>query len=69
MGDYNIDSIQDRPSIIHPAYGVSKGKRFDLLQIMSGFVADGDGLMLSCHIFNGNSADYEYNNMVLSTLN
>lgn len=69
MGDYSRASNQNHPSIVHPAYGVSKEKRFDLLQIMSGAVADGDGLMLFCHILDGNTADCEYNNLMLSTLN
>ena len=68
-GDYNSESEEKRPSIVNPAYGVSKEKRFDLLQIMSGSVADGDGLVLFCHILDGNTADCEYNNMMLSVLN
>jgi len=68
-GDYNSSSDQKHPSIVNPAYGVSKEKRFDLLQIMSGSVADGDGLVLFCHILDGNTADCEYNNMMLSVLN
>lgn len=68
-GDYYSESDQKRPSIINPAFGVSKEKRFDLLQIMSGSVADGDGLVLFCHILDGNTADCEYNNMILSVLN
>lgn len=68
FGDY-YGSDQKLPSIINPAFGVSKEKRFDLLQIMSGSVADGDGLVLFCHILDGNTADCEYNNMMLSVLN
>ena len=67
-GDYNRGSDQKRPSIVNPAYGVSKEKRFDLLQIMSGSVADEDGLVLFCHVLDGNTADCAYNNMILSIL-
>ncbi len=35
---------------------------------MSGSVTDGDGLVLFCHILDGNTADCEYNNLVLSAL-
>lgn len=68
-GDYNSGSDQKIPSIVNPARGVSKEKRFELLQIMSGSVADGDGLVLFCHILDGNTADCAYNNMILSVLN
>lgn len=68
-GDYLSGTDQKCPSILNPAYGVSKEKRFDLLQIMSGSVSDGDGLVLFCHILDGNTADCEYNNMILSVLN
>ena len=67
-GDYYSESDQKRSSIVNPAYGVSKEKRFDLLQIMSGSVSDGDGLVLFCHILDGNTADCEYNHMILSVL-
>lgn len=68
-GDYHSESDQKHPSIINPAFGVSKEKRLDLLQIMSGSVADGDGLVLFGNILDGNTADCEYNNMMLSALN
>jgi transposase len=68
-GDYHSELDQKRLSIVNPAFGGSKEKRFDLLQIMSGSVADGDGLVLFCHMLDGNTADCEYNNMILSVLN
>ncbi len=35
---------------------------------MSGSVTDGYGLVLFCHILDGNTADCEYNNLMLSAL-
>jgi transposase len=35
---------------------------------MSGSVIDGDALVLFCHILDGNTADCEYNNLMLSAL-
>jgi transposase len=65
-GEYELSLSQEIPTIIKPAYGVSKEKRADLKQIMSGSVTDGDGLILFCHIPDGNTADCEYNNLMLS---
>lgn len=35
---------------------------------MPGSVTDSDGLVFFCHILDGNTADCEYNNLVLSAL-
>jgi len=67
-GDYDSSSSQEISTVIKPTYGVSKEKRADLKQIMSGSVTDGDGLVLFCHILDGNTADCEYNNLMLSAV-
>lgn len=67
-GEYECSSSQEISTVIKPTYGVSKEKRADLKQIMSGSVTDGDGLVLFCHILDGNTADCEYNNLMLSAL-
>lgn len=67
-GDYENSDETIMTEAIIPAYGVSKQKRNDLKQIMSGSVSDGDGLVMFCHILNGNTADCEYNHLMLSVL-
>lgn len=67
-GEYECLPEQEISTVIKPTYGVSKEKRFDLKQIMSGSVADGDGLVLFCHILDGNTADCEFKNLILSIL-
>ncbi|MGV8108694.1 IS1634 family transposase [Methanospirillum sp.] len=67
-GEYECSQSQEISTVIKPTYGVSKEKRADLKQIMSGSVTDGDGLVLFCHILDGNTADCEYNNLMISTL-
>ena len=67
-GEYECSSSQEISTIIKPTNGVRKEKRADLKQIMSGSVTDGDGLVLFCHILDGNTADCEYNNLMLSAL-
>jgi len=67
-GDYDNSESVDDPSRIHPAYGLSKNKRPDRKQIMTGMVTDGDGLILTCCVLDGNTADCEYNHLMLQTL-
>jgi transposase len=67
-GDYaNSESVDD-PSRVHPTHGLSKNKRPDRKQIMTGMVTDGDGLILNCCVLDGNTADCEYNHTMLQTL-
>ena len=49
-GEYECSQTQEISTVINPTYGVSKEKRADLKQIMSGSVTDGDGLVLFCHM-------------------
>ena len=67
-GDYESSESAPDPSRIQPAYGHSKEKRDDLKQIMTGMVTDGDGLIRFCHVLDGNTADCEYNHMMIKTL-
>ena len=68
-GDYEYsESSSDDPPRIQPARGHSKDKRNDLKQIMTGMVADGDGLVRFSHVLDGNTADCEYNHMMIQTL-
>ena len=67
-GEYECSPPQAVSTVIKPTYGVSKEKRADLKQIMSGSVTDGDGLILFCHILDGNTADCGYNNLMISAL-
>ena len=67
-GDYDSSEYASDPSRVRPAYGYSKDKRDDLKQIMTGMTTDGDGLIRFCHILDGNTADCEYNRMMIKTL-
>jgi transposase len=67
-GDYDSSEFAPDPDCIHPARGLSKAKRGDLKQIMTGMVTDGDGLIRFCHVLDGNTADCEYNHMMIKTL-
>ena len=67
-GDYEASESDPDPSRIKPARGHSKNKRDDLKQIMTGMVTDGDGLIRVCHVLDGNTADCEYNHMMIQTL-
>jgi len=67
-GDYDASEFAPDPDRIHPARGLSKAKRGDLKQIMTGMVTDGDGLIRFCHVLDGNTADCEYNHMMIKTL-
>jgi transposase len=67
-GDYDSSEFAADPDRIHPARGLSKAKRGDLKQIMTGMVTDGDGLIRFCHVLDGNTADCEYNHMMIKTL-
>lgn len=67
-GDYEYSESAPDPSRVHPAYGHSKDKRTDRKQIMTGMVTDGDGLIRFCHVLDGNTADCEYNHLMLKTL-
>jgi len=67
-GDYESTESPADPSLVKATYGVSKQKRKDLKQIMTGMVTDGDGLIRICHVLDGNTADTEYNNLMLKTL-
>ena len=67
-GDYEPPECTPDPSCILPTYGHSKDKRNDLKQIMTGMVTDGDGLIRFSQVLNGNTADCEYNRMMIQTL-
>ncbi|MDO8872711.1 MAG: IS1634 family transposase [Methanoregula sp.] len=67
-GDYDSSESAPDPYRIRPARGLSKSKRGDLKQIMTGMVTDGDGLIRFCHVLDGNTADCEYNHMMIKTL-
>ena len=67
-GDYESTESTADPSLVHATYGLSKQKRKDLKQIMTGMVTDGDGLIRICHVLDGNTADTEYNHLMLKTL-
>jgi len=67
-GDYDSSEYASDPSLVRPAYGFSKDKRDDLKQIMTGMTTDGDGLIRFCHVLDGNTADCEYNRMMIKTL-
>ncbi len=67
-GDYESTETTVEPSRIQITYGHSKDKRKDLKQIMTGMVTDGDGLIRICHVLDGNTADCEYNNLMIKTL-
>ena len=67
-GDYDSSEFVPDPDRIHPERGLSKAKRGDLKQIMTGMVTDGDGLIRFCHVLDGNTADCEYNHMMIKTL-
>ncbi len=67
-GDYESTETTAEPFRIRITYGHSKAKRKDLKQIMTGMVTDGDGLIRVCHVLDGNTADCEYNNLMLKTL-
>jgi transposase len=67
-GDYDSSEYAPDPSCVRPAYGFSKDKRDDLKQIMTGMTTDGDGLIRFCHVLDGNTADCEYNRMMIKTL-
>ena len=67
-GDYESTETTTEPFRIRIIYGLSKDKRKDLKQIMTGMVTDGDGLIRFCHVLDGNTADCEYNHMMLKTL-
>jgi transposase len=67
-GDYESSESSLDPPCIHPARGHSKDKRKDLKQVMTGMVADGDGLVRFSHVLDGNTADCEYNHLMIQTL-
>jgi len=67
-GDYNSSEYAPDPARIRPAYGYSKDKRDDLKQIMTGMITDGDGLVLFSHVLDGNTADCEYNFVMIKIL-
>jgi len=67
-GDYESTETTVELSRIRITYGHSKDKRKDLKQIMTGMVTDGDGLIRICHVLDGNTADCEYNHLMLKTL-
>jgi transposase len=50
------------------AYGYSKDKQPNLLQIQTGMVTDGDGLPLFAYPLDGNNSDTSWNNMIISVL-
>jgi len=67
-GDYESEELSQDSTRIHPARGYSKDKRKDLKQVMTGMVADGDGLVRFSHVLDGNMADSEYNHLMIQTL-
>lgn len=67
-GDYDSSEDVSDPSLVLPTYGYSKDKRNDLKQIMTGMVTDGDGLIRISHVLDGNTADCNYNHMMIKTL-
>jgi transposase len=67
-GDYDPSEYASDPSLVLPTYGYSKDKRSDLKQIMTGMVTDGDGLVRFSHVLDGNTADCEYNYMMIKIL-
>jgi transposase len=67
-GDYDSSEYDADPAIVRPAFGYSKDKRNDLKQIMTGMVTDGDGLIRTCRVLDGNTADSEYNFAMIKIL-
>jgi len=67
-GDYDPSEYASDSSLVLPTYGYSKDKRSDLKQIMTGMVTDGDGLIRFSHVLDGNTADCEYNHMMIKIL-
>jgi len=66
FGEYPIEEGTTPPIII--THGYSKQKRFDLNQIQTGMVTDGDGLIIYSATLDGNKADCTYNNEVILKL-
>jgi transposase len=67
-GDYDSSEYDADPALVRPAFGYSKDKRNDLKQIMTGMVTDGDGLIRTCRVLDGNTADSEYNFAMIKIL-
>jgi transposase len=66
FGEYPFEEGTTPPILI--THGYSKQKRFDLNQVQTGMVTDGDGLIIYSATLDGNKADCTYNNEVILKL-